>query len=76
VVDPLSNTENARVWATNWPGNGIGALVKILYAGPAGELRVLGRWNGKSFGKTFVVEQDLAAILNQAEYFIQEQINR
>jgi len=76
AVDSFSAAENARAWETNWPGNGKGAMVKILYDRPAGELRVVGRRKGKSFAKTFVVEQDLAAVLNQAKDFIQEHTKR
>ena len=65
VVDSFSSTENARAWETNWPGDGRGAVVKVLYDRPAGELRVLGRWKGKSFARTFVVEQDFAAALTR-----------
>ena len=73
AVDSFSGAENARAWETNWPGNGKEAVVKILYDRPAGELRVLGRWKGKSFAKTIVVEQDFAAALSQAKSFVQEQ---
>jgi len=76
VVDSFSSTENARAWETNWPGDGRGAVVKVLYDRAAGELRVLGRWKGKSFAKTFLVEQDFAAALDQAKVFVQEQTRR
>ena len=76
VVDSLSSTENARAWETNWPADGRGAVVKVLYDRAAGELRVLGRWKGKSFAKTFLVEQDFAAALDQAKVFVQEQTRR
>ena len=76
VVDSFSSAENARAWETNWPGDGRSAVVKILYDRPAGELRVLGWWRGKPFAKTFVVEQDFAAALNQAKEFVREQANR
>jgi len=75
-VDSFSSAENARAWETNWPGDGGRAVVKILYDRPAGELRVLGRWKGKPFAKTFIVEQDFAAALSQARDFIREQTNR
>ena len=75
-VDSFSNAENARAWETNWPGDGRMAVVKILYDRPAGELRVLGRRKGKPFAKTFVVEQDFAAAVNQAKQFIREQTSR
>jgi hypothetical protein len=76
LVDSFSSTENARAWETNWPGDGRGAVVKILYDRPAGELRVLGRWKGKPFAKTFIVEQDFAAALSLARDFIREQTSR
>jgi len=76
VVDSFSSTESARAWETNWAGGSRKAVVKILYDRPAGELRVLGRWKGKTFAKTFVVEQDFASALNQAKQYIQEQTSR
>ena len=76
VVDSFSSTESARAWETNWVGDSRTSVVKILYDRPAGELRVLGRWKGKPFAKTFLVEQDFAATLSQAKRFIQEQTGR
>ena len=75
-VDSFSYAENARAWETNWPGDGRRGVVKILYDRPAGELRVLGRWKGKPFAKTFVVEQDFASALSLARDFIREQTSR
>lgn len=76
VIDSFSSAETARAWETNWPGDSRRAVAKILYDRPAGEVRVLGRWRGKTFAKTFVVELDFAAALNQAKQFIQEQTHR
>ena len=76
VVDSFVSTESAQAWETNWPGDGRGAVVKVLYDRAAGELRVLGRWKGTSFARTFVVEQDFAATLDQAKAFIQQQTSR
>ena len=76
LVESFSSAENARVWEINWLGDSRRPVVKILYDRPAGELRVLGKWKGKPFAKTFVVEQDFAAALNQAKQFIQEQTGR
>jgi hypothetical protein len=72
-VDLFSAADKVRTWETDWPADGKGALVKVLYDRPAGELRVLGRWSGKTFAKTFVVEQDFGAALGQAKVFITEQ---
>jgi hypothetical protein len=76
VVGSFSSAENARAWETNWAGDSGGPVVKILFDRPAGELRVLGRWKGKSFAKSFVVEQDFETALNQAKAFIQQQTNQ
>lgn len=76
VVDSFVSTESAQAWETNWPGDGRGAVVKVLYDRAAGELRVLGRWKGTSFARTFIVEQDFAATLDQAKAFIQQQTSR
>ncbi len=72
-VESFSSGEKAGAWETHWPGGSTRTVVKILYDRPAGELRVLGRWKGKPFAKTVVVEQDFAAALNQVKQFIQEQ---
>jgi hypothetical protein len=75
-VDLFSAADKVRTWETNWPGDTRSAVAKILYDRPAGELRVLGRYKGKPFSKTWVVEQDLAAALTQARAFVQEQTSR
>jgi hypothetical protein len=76
-VGAFDSAEKAQTWETNWPADlSRGAVVKILYDRPAGEVRVLGRWNGTSFAKTFVVEQDLSATLKQVNQFIQGQTRR
>jgi len=72
-VDLFSTADKVRTWETNWPGNTRSTVAKILYDRPAGELRVLGRWKGKPFNKTWVVEQDLAAALDQAKAFVEQQ---
>jgi hypothetical protein len=76
VVASFSTAERARAWEIKWPEAGRRALVKIIYDRPAGELRVEGRWKGKQFAKTFVVEQDFAAALNRARHFVQVQTGR
>jgi hypothetical protein len=76
VVASFSTAERARAWEIKWPEAGRQALVKTIYERPAGELRVEGRWKGKQFAKTFLVEQDFAAALNQAKQFVQEQTGR
>jgi hypothetical protein len=76
VVASFSSSDSARAWQTNWPtGSAMGA-VKVIYDRPAGELRVLGRWKGVPFERSFMVEQDLAVALDRAKAFIREQTNR
>ena len=75
-VESFSSAEKAGAWQANWPGDSRRSVVKILYDRPAGEVRVLGKWKGKPFAQTFPVEQDLAAALDQAKRFIQEQTRR
>ena len=76
AVDSFSSGADARAWETNWPGQGRGGVVKVLYDRPAGELRVVGRRKGRPFAKTFGVEQDFGAALSHAKAFIQEQTGR
>jgi hypothetical protein len=52
------------------------AGVKVVFDRAAGEVRVSGRWKGKSFEKTVLVEQDLATALKEADAFIKEQTSR
>lgn len=72
-VQTLSTPGELAGWAANWPGAEQQPAAKIIYDRSAGEVRVLGRWRGKPFQKTFPVEQDLAAALNQAKTFVLEQ---
>ena len=76
VVASFSSSDSARAWQANWPADGTRATVKVLYDRPAGELRVLGRWKGVPFERSFMVEQDLAVALDRAKAFIREQTNR
>ena len=72
TINYISNSEGLYAWQTNWPDKT--AVVKIIYDRAAAEVHVLGRWEGKSFDKTFLVEQDLTIVLKQAKEFIREQI--
>lgn len=65
----FTNAEALRVWETTDKPD----AVKIIYDRAAAEVRVLGKWRGKSLAKTFLVESDLAAVLGQAKAFVTEQ---
>jgi anti-sigma factor RsiW len=72
-VQSFANADELRAWEAN---AGKAAAVKVIYDQPAGEIRVLGRWNGKTLDKTFLIERDLAATLKLVREFIQEQTKR
>ena len=72
TLDSFTNAEALR----EWESKGKPDAVKIIYDRAAAEVRVLGKWRGKSFGKTFLIEQNLAATLTQARAFIGEQTRR
>jgi len=72
TVDSFTGMEALHAWETNWPAQNNGPVVKVVFDRAAGEVRILGRWRGESFTKTFVVEQDLAATLEQAKSFIKQ----
>ena len=71
TLDSFTNAEALR----EWESNGKPDAVKIIYDRAAAEVRVLGKWRGKSFEKKFLIEQDLATTLTQAKAYIREQIN-
>lgn len=69
TLDSFTSAEALREWETDAkPG-----AVKIVYDRAAGEVRVIGKWGGKSLEKTFQVERDLAATVKEAKAFISEQ---
>ena len=67
----FSAANKLEAWTKAWP-DGERAAVKIIYGKAAGEVRVLGRWNGKPFEKTFAVAEDLNATLEQTKAFVRE----
>ena len=69
TLDSFTNAEALR----EWESNGKPDAVKIIYDRAAAEVKVVGKWRGKSFEKTFLIEQDLATTLTQAKAFIGEQ---
>ena len=76
TVDLLRDVGALRAWETNWPGVSQRPEFKIIYDRAAGEVRILGRWEGKSIEKIFLIEQDLATTLKLAKDFIQTETKR
>lgn len=75
-VTAFSSASDAGAWVVKLPADGDRPVVRVLYNKPTGELRVFGRWKGKSFARSFAVEQDLATAVNQAKVFVQQQTQR
>ncbi len=75
-VDSFTGTAALRAWETNWPAQNKRPVVKVIFDRAAGEVRILGRWKGESFTKTFLAEQDLTTTLEQAKAFIQERTSQ
>jgi hypothetical protein len=74
-VQNFSSTTELQAWEKNWPRGGRPAA-KIVYDPTLGEVKVSGRSKGRVFQKTFAVERDLAATLQQVRVFIHEQTKR
>src|SRR5438876_12449432 len=60
TVESFSSGEGLRSWEAKWMAQSKRAGVKVVFDRAAGEVRASGRWKGKSFEKTFLVEEDLA----------------
>jgi hypothetical protein len=76
AVDAFTGTEALHAWETNWPAQNKRPVVKVVFDRAAGEVRILGRWKGESFTKTFLVERDLAATREQAKSFIEQRTSQ
>ena len=76
TVNSFSNADELQAWQTNWPTAGKQPIVKIICDRAAGEVKVLGRWDGKTIEKTFLIEPDLATALKQAKEFIGSETKR
>ena len=72
TLDTLTSAEALREWETKDKPDS----VKVIYDRAAGEVRVRGKWHGKSFEKTFLVEAELAAALKEAKSFIAKQTQK
>jgi hypothetical protein len=74
-VDSFASADELRAWETNWPA-GKQPMFKVICDRPAGEVRILGRREGKPVEKTFLIEQDLATTLKLVREFIGAQSKR
>lgn len=72
TIDSFTSVEALREWETKSKPD----AVKIIYDRTAAEVKVLGKWRGTAFEKTFLIQIDLAATLKDAKAFISEQTRR
>jgi hypothetical protein len=75
-VQNFSNSTELEAWEETWPKGGGRSAAKIIYDPAAGEVRVSGHSQGKVFQKTFPLEKDLAATLQEVSAFVREQTKR
>ena len=76
TVQSFSQSTELAAWENSWLKDEKQPTAKIIYDRPAGEVRVLGRWQGKPFQKTFLIERDLETTLQEAKTFIRERTER
>ena len=75
TVQVFDKSVDLETWQTNriYAGR---PVAKVVYDRAAGEVRVMLLGVGKTFSKTFAVERDLAATLQEADAFIRQQSGR
>lgn len=76
AIQSFAKASEMEAWEKNWPSDGKQPVVKVIYDRAAGEIRVLGRWKGNPFQKTFPIDKDLATALKQANAFVEDQTKR
>jgi hypothetical protein len=69
----FSSVSELEAWEKKWPTDGRRPAARIVYDPASGEVRVSVRSQGRAFQKTFPVEGDLSATLQQVKAFIGEQ---
>jgi hypothetical protein len=75
TVQVFDKSADLKTWQTNRIYEGK-PVAKVVYDRAAGEVRVTLFGIGKTLSKTFAVERDLAATLQEADTFIREQAGR
>jgi hypothetical protein len=73
AVQNFTDTAELDAWEKAWPSDTQRGAAKIIYDRAAGEVRALVRRKQEIIQKSFSVDRDLAAALQQANTFIQEQ---
>ena len=76
TVQNFTDTAELEAWEKAWPSDTKRGAAKIIYDRAAGEVRVLVRRQQEIIQKTFAVESNLTAAVEQAKTFIHEQTTR
>ncbi len=76
TVQNFTDSAEMGAWEKAWPNDTQRDAAKIIYDRAAGEVRVLVRRQQEIIQRTFAVERDLTAAVQQAKAFIHEQTTR
>jgi len=76
TVQNFTDSAELEAWEKAWPSDTERGAAKIIYDRAAGELRVLLWRQQEIIQKTFAVESDLTAAVQQSKAFIKEQTTR
>ena len=76
AVQNFTDTAELEAWEKAWPSGTPRGAAKIIYDRAAGEVGVLVRRQQEIIQKSFAVESDLTAAVQQAKAFIHEQTTR
>jgi anti-sigma factor RsiW len=76
AVQNFTYIAELETWEKAWPGDTQRVAAKIIYDRAAGEVRVLVHRQQQIIQKSFTVDSDLTAAVQQAKAFIEEQIRR
>jgi len=72
----FSDAAKLADWEQDWPASPKRPVVKVVYDRAAGEVRVLGLRQGRTFTKSFPVDPDLATALRRAKAYVDEEARR
>jgi len=76
TVQNFTDSAELEAWEKAWPSGTQRGAAKIIYDRAAGEVRALVRRQQEIIRKSFTVESDLTAAVQQAKSFIDEQTTR
>jgi hypothetical protein len=75
TIQQFAQPSELETWQANWP-DGARLAAKVIYDRAAGELKVIFRANGEITTRSFPVDGDLSATLQQVKAYLAEQTRR